>query len=154
MQVLVEWLHIASGILWVGGYAFATFIVWPALLKRPAPEAIAMFDTINKPISTLLGGSAQGVFWLGLIRGTVYGPIKSFDVLTQTPYGHAFMGAIVVTIVAIVISAVSASRLRDTVFEGDSFRSGGGKKVLRTNYLVIGLFALVLGFMVTMGHGA
>ncbi len=153
MQILVDWLHIGCGIVWVGGYIFATFIVWPALLRRPAAEAVAMFDTINKPISTLMGAAAQGVFWIGLVRGTVFGPIKSFSQMVSTPYGHAFMGAIVLTIIAIVLSAVSASKFRETVFEEATFRPGGAKKVLRSNYIVIGLFALILGFMVTMRYG-
>jgi len=153
MQIVIDWLHIGSGIVWVGGYAFATFIIWPALLRRPAVEALAMFDAINKPISQLMGGSAQAVFWLGILRGTVFGPIKSTEVLFKTPYGHTFMGAIVLTLVAVVISAVSASRLRATVFDGDSFRVGGVKKVLRTNYFVLLLFAIILAFMVTMRYG-
>ncbi|MCB0719062.1 MAG: hypothetical protein KDD65_11495 [Bacteroidetes bacterium] len=153
LQVLVTWLHVASGIVWVGGYIFATVIVWPSLMRRPPKVALEVFDSINKPISSLMGGAAQAVFWIGLLRGTVFGPIKSFHQMVTTGYGHLFMTSIILTIAAVVISAVSAARLRDHVFDGDVFRPGGIKRVLRTNTIVIVLFALILACMVAMRHG-
>lgn len=153
LQLLVEWLHTGSAIIWVGGYIFATLIVFPAMRRSQPAEALALFDTINLPVGRVMAISAQGVFWMGIIRGTVLGPIKSFDVLTGTGYGHAFMGAVLLTIVAVAISARAASKLRETIFDGLEFRAGGIDKVLRTNYTVIVLFALILAMMVVMRHG-
>ena len=39
LTLLVQWLHILSGVIWFGGYVLIDFALWPALLRRPAAEA-------------------------------------------------------------------------------------------------------------------
>lgn len=151
--ILVQWLHILSAIAWVGGYAFAVFVLWPAIFRRPAPEAHAFFTTINAPISKFLGLTAQLTFWLGLLRGTWLGQIRSFEALVGTGYGHLFMTAIVLTIVAVVLSARASRKQEAWVWEGDSFRAGAAQKVRRSHLVVIGLLAAILVCMVLMRMG-
>ena len=151
--ILVQWLHVLSGIVWFGGTVFVALVLWPLLFRQPAPQARALFDNLGRPIGKLMGGAAQGVLWLGLLRGTLLGPIKSFDALLHTPYGHTFGAAIVLTLVVIVYGATAGSRLEARVFDGDQFRAGAAAYVQRGNAVVLVLFAAILACMVLMRFG-
>lgn len=151
--ILVQWLHILGAIAWVGGYIFATFVLWPAIFRRPAPEAHAFFSAISVPISKFLNISAQVTFWLGLLRGTWLGQIRSFETLVGTGYGHLFMTAIILTLIAVVMSARMSKKQEAWVWEGESFRAGAAQKVRRSYIIVLGLLAVVLVCMVLMGMG-
>src|SRR5690349_17224994 len=96
---LVQWLHILAGITWFGGYIFMTFAVWPTLLRRPVAEARSFFVDFSKPVGSLMMISGTAVLLLGILRGTVFGSIRSFDVLLNTPYGITWLVALVLTLV-------------------------------------------------------
>jgi putative copper export protein len=100
-----------------------------------------------------MGATAQATFWLGLLRGTWLGPIKSFHALVSTGYGHFFMTAIVLTVIAVVISARASRKQEGWVWEGDAFRPGAAQKVRRSHLIVMVLLALILGCMVMMRFG-
>ncbi len=150
---LVHWLHVLSAILWFGGYAFATFVVWPALFRRPPAEARGVFDALDGPIGAFIGTTAQLTFWLGLLRGTVFGPVRSFDALLHTPYGHRFLAALVLTLVAIVVSALASRHYVAIVWDGDTFKPGAEQAIRRSNLWGLSIMSLVLVIMVSLRFG-
>jgi hypothetical protein len=58
IMLVVRWLHILFGIIWFGiwfgGYVFLDFVIWPALLHRPAREARTLFCVIAQPTGRLM----------------------------------------------------------------------------------------------------
>ncbi|HLT46743.1 MAG TPA: hypothetical protein VK002_05890 [Rubricoccaceae bacterium] len=151
--LLVQWLHILAGVVWVGGYAFVSLALWPALLHRPAPEARALFDALARPIGILMGTSAQAAFWLGLLRGTVFGPVRSFAALFGTPYGRTFAAAIVLTVAAVVYGATSGRRLEARVWDGDAWRPGAARYLRRSSGIMLALLGAIVACMVLMRFG-
>lgn len=151
--VLVQWLHVLGGIVWFGAAIFMAAVMWPMIFRQPAPQARALFDSLGRQIGGLMGAASQVVLWLGLLRGTWLGPIKSFDALFGTSYGHTFAVAILLTLVLIVYGATSGPRLVTRVFDGDQFRSGAQAYVRRSNAVILVLFAAILLCMVLMRFG-
>lgn len=96
--VLVQWLHILCGIIWFGGYIFLDFAVWPALLRRPAAEAQAASESLGKASQPLMILGGNTVVLLGILRGTLLGPIKSFAFLFGSAYGFTWLAALVLAL--------------------------------------------------------
>jgi uncharacterized membrane protein len=152
--ILVQWLHILGGIVWAGGFAFMALAVWPALFRRPGPEARALFTALAPSASRSMGIAAQAVLWLGILRGTLLGPIKSFDALFGTPYGHTFMGAIVLAIAAAVLGAVTGRKLEARVWDdAGQFRPDARAHVRRAAAAPLVLLTAVVACMVLMHFG-
>ncbi|HYE57095.1 MAG TPA: hypothetical protein VD948_01270 [Rhodothermales bacterium] len=153
LTIIAQWLHVFGGIVWFGGYVLVAAVVWPMLFSRPAAEARQLFGVAAPRISRTMAVAGQLVLWFGLLRGTWLGPIKSFDALTSTPYGHTFALAILLTIGLIVHGATSGPRLAARVWNGDDFQPDARRYVNRSNALSLGLLGLILVCMVLMRFG-
>jgi uncharacterized membrane protein len=150
---VVQWLHILAGITWFGGYIFLSFAVWPPLLKRPAAEAKAFFAAVGQPIGTLMMISGTSVLILGLIRGIVFGPIKSLEFVFTTSYGLTFLTALVLAIVMSAYGAIVSSKTVEKVWDGDQFRLNAAQYVRRSNAFSLACFGIILACMVLMRFG-
>jgi uncharacterized membrane protein len=94
LTLIVQWLHILSGVIWFGGYILIDFALWPALLRRPAAEARMTFAALEKYIGPLMSLSGSLVVLFGIVRGAALGPIKSLDALFGTAYGVTWLVAL------------------------------------------------------------
>ena len=150
---IVQWLHVLSGITWFGGYIFMTFAVWPVLLRRPVPEARSFFTDFTKPVGSLMMVSGTLVLLLGILRGTVFGIIRSTEVLFNTSYGLTWLAALVLTLILTVHGAVSSKNMEERIWEGDHLRPDAARYLRNTNVLALVLFAVVLACMVLMRFG-
>jgi uncharacterized membrane protein len=105
-QFAVQWLHVFLGIFWFGSTLYISFILIPALntlsLSRQREVGVALSGRGVR----IIEGVAMAVIFLGVIRGTVFGPIKSVDAF-QTAYGITW----VVALVAAVATFVWGSRV-------------------------------------------
>lgn len=97
LQFAVQWTHVLLGVLWFG-YALSTyFLISPALARLPEEQQRASARYMGElgakvfPIVGLL------VLVLGILRGTLFGSIGSFEDLT-TSYGITFIVALVATL--------------------------------------------------------
>ena len=94
----VQWAHVLLGILWFGTVLSLDVIVIPAINRLPI--------VTQRDVSAAIGGRATPLFQvvvptiivLGIVRGTVLGPIKSVDVLFGTPYGITWLVSLAATI--------------------------------------------------------
>ena len=150
---VVQWLHILSGITWFGGYIFMTFAVWPILLRRPVPEARSFLTELAQPVSKLMMVSGTLVLLLGILRGTVFGIIRSFDVLFTTSYGLTWLAALVLTIILTVHGAISSKNMEERIWEGDHLRPDAARYLRNTNVFALICFGAVLACMVLMRFG-
>ena len=97
LQFVVQWLHVLLGILWFGAALYTDVILIPAISHMSLEK--------QREIGAALGVRGTAVFrvvgpliiLLGFLRGTVFGPIKSLDILTSA-YGITWLVALVVTI--------------------------------------------------------
>lgn len=89
-QFIIQWLHVGLGVLWFGTVLYNAVILFPAFsalplgLQRQVGSAIAVqgFKVI-RPV-------AGAVILLGILRGTLFGPIQSLDSLA-TAYGITWL---------------------------------------------------------------
>jgi uncharacterized membrane protein len=94
----VQWLHVLLGILWFGNALVLDVIVIPAINRLPI--------VTQREIASYIGSRATPIFHvvvpvlvvLGIIRGTVMGPIKSVNDLFGSAYGVTWLTALSVTI--------------------------------------------------------
>jgi uncharacterized membrane protein len=150
---IVQWLHILTGITWFGGYIFMTFAVWPVLLLRPVPEAQSFFNDLAQPVSKLMMLSGTLVLLLGILRGTVFGIIRSFEVLFNTSYGLTWLAALVLTLILTVHGAVSSKNTDEKVWNGNQLRPEAARYLRNNNIFALVLFGAVLACMVLMRFG-
>jgi uncharacterized membrane protein len=153
LTLLIQWLHILSGVIWFGGYVLIDFALWPALLRRPAPEAQATFVVIAKYIGPLMALSGSLVVLLGIVRGTVLGPIRSLDALFGTAYGVTWLVALVIALFLSVWGATWHDRLVGPAWEGDQLRPGAIERQRAATILEMTCFGAILVCMVLMGAG-
>jgi hypothetical protein len=79
-------LHVAVATFWVGGFAAWALIVWPVLLRLPPERAAELVQMLGPRFGQVMGLAALTTLVLGILRGTVLGPIHALADLA-TPYG-------------------------------------------------------------------
>ncbi len=90
-----QWLHVLLGITWFGAAISSNLIFIPALMKLPLDRQRDVGGAYGEQASEVLTIAAMGVITLGILRGTVFGSIRSLDALTTT-YGITWLIALVV----------------------------------------------------------
>ena len=150
---LVQWLHILAGIAWFGGYIFMTVAVWPVLLRRPVPEAHSFYLDLAQPIHKLMMISGSLVLLLGILRGTVWGILRSPEVIFNTLYGQTWFVALLLTLTLTVHGAVTARQYESRIWEGDQLRPDAARYLRNNNVFALVCFGLVLACMVLMRFG-
>lgn len=157
-----EGIHVFLGILWVGGVLFVDLVAFPLLLRLP-PERqsqagqmlMLAADRFFVPIGAL-------VIVSGMLRGTLFGPIKSTAFLLSTTYGRAWLMALLVAIATLLWGTFGVFRPTMRFFTAPSLWGANHgsawaqrKRALRGLMLreageVVG-FLIILGAMMIMG---
>src|SRR4051812_48492455 len=97
ITVTAQWLHVLLGIFWFGNaLAVAAFLI-PAVSTLPIPTQRLVGSRYAESAERTFNIVAPTVIVLGIIRGTLLGPIKSAETLT-TPYGYTWLIALVAAI--------------------------------------------------------
>ena len=153
LLILVQFFHVLGAIIFVGGNIFFAAVVWPDLLRRPAAEGQAAFTAMEKPVGFLMAGAGHLLLWLGLLRGTYFGPIQSFDALIHTGYGHTWLTALVLFVVLMGYGGMQRARLRERIWDGDRVRPEAHAYLRRSNIITFTLLFMILGLMIMMRFG-
>ena len=124
LLVLVQALHILPGVIWLGGAVFMNVVVLPALLALPVIEQRAMARRVIFGPERMMIGAALLAAGLGIVRGTMYGPIDSLDALT-TPYGITWSAAVVITVMVFAVGGTLTSRTAHALLDDDRYWSSG-----------------------------
>jgi uncharacterized membrane protein len=96
----VQWLHVLAGITWFGSVIYNDFVLIPALMKLPVDQQRAAGGAISVQGNKIIVPVAAAVIVLGILRGTVFGQIRTADALFGTTYGLTWLVALVVAILA------------------------------------------------------
>jgi uncharacterized membrane protein len=102
ITVGVHWLHVLFAVTWFGAHIARVLLVEPAIRTLPEPSQVAFNAYVGKYATRLYVPVIIGLGITGTLRGTVYGPVKSLDVLLGTPYGLSFLTAVLLGIVLAV----------------------------------------------------
>jgi copper resistance protein D len=97
LQVVNQWTHVFFAIFWFGGTLYADFILIPALNPLPLGVQRQVGAALGVRANRVIPVVAGLTILLGIIRGTVFGPIKGANDLT-TAYGLTWLFALVVAI--------------------------------------------------------
>jgi putative copper export protein len=152
LQFVVQWLHVLLAILWFGYALSMYFLVAPALARLP--------EGTQREANLHLGELGQRVFpivallviLLGIIRGTVFGPINSIDALLGTAYGITFLVALLVTIGLIVNGARNIGPTTKGLKEAPDFAAAVAR-LRRFVQIDLALFLVVFTCMILMRFG-
>jgi uncharacterized membrane protein len=97
LQFGVQWLHVLLGIFWFGNAIAVAAILIPAISTLPIPTQRQVGGRYADVAERTFKVAAPAVIVLGIIRGTLFGPIRSLDALTTT-YGITWLMALVAAI--------------------------------------------------------
>jgi uncharacterized membrane protein len=92
--IVIQWLHVLLGMFWFGSTLYLDVVVIPAVMTLPLEQQ----RSVSKPLTWLgervLIPAAILVILLGLVRGTIFGPVKTWTFLLGTAYGLTFLLAL------------------------------------------------------------
>jgi uncharacterized membrane protein len=91
--ILMQWLHVFSGICWFGSILYLDFVVIPAVMTLPLEQQRTVSKALTIFANRVLIPAALLTIILGLVRGTIFGPVRSWSFLTGTAYGLTFLVA-------------------------------------------------------------
>jgi uncharacterized membrane protein len=100
-QFGIQWLHVLMGITWFGAVIYNDFILLPALMKVPVDQQRAVGGAIGEQATKVLTAAAIAVIVLGIVRGTVFGQIKTVDFLFGSAYGITWLVSLVVALITL-----------------------------------------------------
>jgi uncharacterized membrane protein len=98
LVVVVQWLHVLLGIVWFGNSLVLAAILIPTLNRLPIPLQREVGGMYGERSSRIFDVLIPVVILLGVVRGTLLGPIDSLEVLTGTPYGLTWLVALLVAL--------------------------------------------------------
>ena len=152
LQFAVQWLHVLLGILWFGYALSMYFLVTPALRELPESQGRITTGRLGEiggrvfPIVSVL------VLLLGVIRGTVFGPIDSIDDLFGTAYGWTFIVALLATLGLFYTGARYLGPGFTALREAPDYLAAAAR-VRRIAQIDLGLFFIVFTCMILMRFG-
>lgn len=152
LQFAVQWLHVLLGLLWFGYALSMYFLVTPALEALPESEARLTYGRLGAIGAKVFPIVGLAVLVLGILRGTVFGPIDSFDDLFGTAYGWTYLVALLGTIAIFFTGA----RYVGPTFEGlkdTPDLAGSLARLRRIAGIDLGLFFVVFTCMILMRFG-
>lgn len=98
LQIVVTWLHVLAAIFWFGGVLYALFVLGPMVMSLPPQMQVAISRAGVKRANVTYETAGGITILLGIIRGTLLGPVKSFGFLFGTPYGITWGIALVLAL--------------------------------------------------------
>jgi uncharacterized membrane protein len=161
----VQWLHVVLAILWFGGILFSDFILIPAFDTLPLATRRAATAAIGVRANKVLPPAAMAVIALGIVRGTVFGPIKSIDALFGTAYGITWLVALLVSIGVVVFAIRVIGPMLESLAsipETEAQNADGSAsprlvavldRIKRLLLLELGLFLVIFTCMILMRFG-
>ena len=97
---IVQWLHVLLGIVWFGTVLYGALILIPAISTMPLERQRDVGAAIGRQGEKVIRPVAIGVIVLGIIRGTVLGPVDELGITSA--YGLTWLVSLIVAIGAYV----------------------------------------------------
>jgi uncharacterized membrane protein len=148
----VQWVHVLLGILWFGYALSMHFLIAPTLMTMPESQQRDTFTRLGQVGARVFPVVGILVLLLGILRGTVFGPIQSLDALFGTSYGWIWLIALVTTVGIFVNGARNLGPTFVSLKDTPDFAAAGAK-FRRYSTIDLGLFLIVFTCMILMRFG-
>jgi uncharacterized membrane protein len=152
LQFIVQWLHVLLGILWFGYALSMYFLIAPALMELPEEQGRLTNNRLGEIGARVFPIVGISVLVLGILRGTVFGPIDSFDVLFGTAYGWTWIVALLGTIAIFVTGATRVGPAFAGLKDAPDYPAAVAR-LRRLSAYDLGLFGIVFTCMILMRFG-
>ncbi len=161
LQFAVQWLHVILGMLWLGGALYTNLILIPALGRLPLVTQREVGVQIGHVAGRVFTVAPIGLVILGVIRGTLFGPIHDVDDLLGTAYGLTWLTALLVTVATWVWGKFmiegALAEMNSVALNADGTMSPAGFAALNRVKVVGALellgFAVIFSCMILMRFG-
>jgi hypothetical protein len=163
-QFAVQWLHVGLGVLWFGTVLYNATILIPAISTLPLGEQRRFGSAIGAQAFKVIRPVAIAVIILGVLRGTVFGPITSLEDLA-TAYGITWLVALAFAVVAYfwaeLVIGPSLERM-NAIPEAEALGPDGSPSpalvsaiadIKRKTVLELGFFLVIFTCMILMRFG-
>jgi uncharacterized membrane protein len=152
LQFAVQWLHVLLGILWFGYALSMYFLVSPALAELPEAQGRVTNARLGAIGARVFPFVAILVLLLGILRGTVFGPINSLDFLFGTAYGWTWLVALLTTLGLLYTGARHIGPLMEGIKDTSDYPAAAAR-IRRVTTIDLGLFFVVFTCMILMRFG-
>lgn len=144
----VQWLHVLLGIVWFGYAISMYFLVAPALDELPESQGRITNSRLGQIGARVFPIVSVLVILLGILRGTVFGRIQSFDELVE-PYGIAWLIGLVFTLGLIYTGARYIGPQFEGLKDAPDYRAAV-QRLRAVSRIDLGLFGVVFTCMILM----
>lgn len=93
-----QWLHVLLGIIWFGNSLVVAAILIPSLNRLPIPMQREVGSRYGEQANRLFDVLVPVLIILGVVRGTLLGPIKNVGDVFGSSYGVTWLIALVAAI--------------------------------------------------------
>jgi len=146
----IQFLHILFGAIYLGGFIYIHFVLWPTLLSRPSAEAKGFYGAVLKKTTILMGSSLGMTFLLGITLGIGNHQINSLESL-GTKYGITYLIALLANLVLLLQGPGRGPALLNKIWNGNQFVPDAAKtvkKMYRSTQVAIGVILICMILMV------
>lgn len=151
IQFAVQWLHVLLGVVWFG-YALSTyFLISPALARLPEDQQRSSIRYMGELASKVMPVVSLLVLVLGILRGTVFGPINAIEDL-GTAYGITWLVALVTTLALFYTGARYVGPSYAALHVAEDFQAAGAR-LRRFAQFDLVLFFIIFTTMILMRFG-
>ncbi len=126
LTLIVQWCHIVAALLWAGGAATLDFVVTPILDRLPDEQARPVGSRLVGRATVFFSVTAGAAITFGVLRGTVFGPIRSVEAL-GSPYGVTWCAALVLAVALAFVGTFGVGRAAEDFYAGPSRRGASGR---------------------------
>jgi uncharacterized membrane protein len=150
----IQWVHELLGIFWFGGVLYLNFVVIPAITQQPLENQRQLSTTLGKLSDRIFKPVSLLVIVFGILRGTVWGPIRTWEFLFDSAYGWTFIIALLVTVGLVLwgnfVTGRAARKLNNYPVAEVAKRTGPVAEAYKAQLQRVKLFALLelLGFVI------
>lgn len=95
---IIHWLHVLFAIFWFGSTLYADFVLLPAAMQMSPGAQRELGQRIGPIAERAETAAGIATIVLGVILGTIVGPIQSLTFLVGTAYGITWLVSLVLAL--------------------------------------------------------
>jgi uncharacterized membrane protein len=123
LVVGAQWLHVLLGIIWFGNSLVVAAILIPSLNPLPILTQREVGSRYGERATRLFNVIVPAVIALGVVRGTLLGPIKDVEDVFGSTYGITWLVALVAAIATFLWGRIAINgalrRMNDAPINAD-----------------------------------
>ena len=105
LTAIIYWLHVLFAIFWFGSTLFTDFVLMPAVMQITPGAQRELGQRIGPIAERAETGAGAVTIVLGVLLGTIVGPVQSVTFLLGTAYGLTWLVSLVLAVAIFVFGA-------------------------------------------------